>query len=303
MEEPLLTDLAKLISKKFIQRPDAKAEQSHGGAWHPVRELDEHGKMTGPNIPWKMGDLRAHLNGTRTFGNYMVDQENNVKLFVLDIDLDDVGTWVQWPYLGADSPEATAKYFTEDQGRNDEAFMNDSIIHESRPREEWHNRKHPARAWYKIQLRHLSDLLKRAIEKELGIQTAIAYTGNKGLHVYGFTGTMPASQAREGALLALEAAALIYPGNTDVQPHKGKNFYKFSDDDPHSKFTNMTVEIFPKQETLSNGGYGNLVRLPLGRNLKHPRDECFFIDTSIMRVSSSEIVPHPDPIELLTKGY
>ncbi len=299
MEEPLRTELAKLISKKFIQRRSAKAEQSLGGAWHPVRELDQHGKMTGPNIPWKLGDLRDHLDGTKTFGNYMVDEESNVKLFVLDIDLDETGLWVQWPYLGADSEEAN-KYFTEDQAANDALFMNDTIIHESTPRQDWHNRKHPARTWYKLQLRTLSDLLHRAISKELGIQTAIAYTGNKGLHVYGFTGTMPASQAREGALLALEAASLMYPGNVDVQPFRGKNFYKFSDDDPHSMFTNMTIEIFPKQEALSQGGYGNLVRLPLGRNLKHHRDPCFFVD---IHAAGNEIAPHPDPVKLLNEGY
>lgn len=292
------TDLAKLLALKFIQRRDAKAEQSPDGAWHPVREYNpETGKCDGPNIPWKMGDLRSHLEGSKTFGNYLVDQDNNVKLFVLDIDLDAVGTWIEHPYLGADSKEAN-KYFTDDQALNDQRFMEDTKIHQSSPRDDWHNRKHPARPWYKLQLRTLSDLLARAVSKELGIQTAIAYTGNKGLHVYGFTGTMPASQARDGALLALEAAANIYPTGLDVAPHRGKNFYKFTDNDPHSLFTNMTVEVFPKQDSVSHGGYGNLVRLPLGRNLKHAKDPCFFLDTSV-HIAGNEIVPHPDPVALL----
>lgn len=297
------TDLARLLSLKFIQRPDAKAQQSSDGAWHPVRERDQStGKMTGPNIPWKMRDLRDHIDGTKTFGNYLVDQENQVKLFVLDLDFEKLGTWVQWPYLGADSPEAN-RYFTDDMAENDRRFMNDTVIHESTPREDWLNRKHPGRTWYKLQLRETSDLLHRAISKELGIQTAVAYTGNKGLHVYGFTGTVDATQAREGALLALEAAANLWPGSLDVLPVKGKNFYKFFDDSPTSYFNNLSIEIFPKQETLSNGGYGNLVRLPLGKNLKNPKDPCFFIDRDISRVAGNEIVPHPDPAQLLNEGY
>lgn len=294
------TDLAKLLSLRFIQRRDAKAEQTSDGAWHPVREFNpETGKNDGPNIPWKMGDLRAHIEGTRTFGNYLADADSNVKLFVLDIDLDATGHWVQWPYLGADSPEAN-RYFTDDQAVNDERFMNDTVIHESTPREDWHDRKHPGREWYKMQLRSLSDLLNRAITKELGLQTAIAYTGNKGLHVYGFTGTISAVQAREAALLALEYAANIWPYGAEVSAHRGKNFYKFDDGQPHSELSNMTVEVFPKQDIISSGGYGNLVRLPLGRNLKHSKDPCFFIDQT---AGGHVIAPHPDPARLLNEGY
>lgn len=292
------TDLARLLSKKFIQRPDAKAEQSSDGAWHPVREFNpETGKYDGPNIPWKMGDLRAHLEGTKTFGNYMVDQDDKVKLFVLDIDLEKTGTWVQWPYLGADSPEAE-KYFTQDRAVGDALFMNDTIIHESTPRDDWLDRKHPGRQWYKLQLRMISDLLADAITKELGLPSVVAYTGSKGLHVYGFTGCIDAVQARSGALLALEAAANMWPGDNDILPSKGKNFFKFTNQKPTSYFNNVSIEVFPKQDSLSQGGYGNLVRLPLGRNQKNVKDPCFFIDRS-MGVPLNSIVPHPDPVTLL----
>jgi len=293
----LETDLAKLISRKFLQRPDAKAQQSADGAWHPVREFNKAtGKFDGPNIPWKMRDLRDHLEGTKTFGNYMVDQNGNVKLFVLDIDLEKTGTWCEWPDLTLD------KYHTEDHTLNSERFKADTVIHQSSPREDWLDRRHPGRKWYKIQLREIADLLNRAIQKELGIQTAIAYTGSKGLHVYGFTGTCSASQARTGALLALEAAANLWPGENDIIPVRGKNFYKFTDQDPTSYFNNVSIEVFPKQDAVSHGGYGNLVRLPMGKNLKNPKDPCFFIDTSILRVSGAEIVPHPDPVSLLNGG-
>lgn len=288
------TDLAKLISMKFLQRPDAKAQQEPGGAWHPVREFNpETRKYDGPNIPWKLRDLRDHLEGTKTFGNYMVDQDGNVKLFVLDIDLEKTGTWCEWPDLSLD------KYNTEDRAANDAAFEADTIVHESSPREDWMDRRHPGRKWYKIQLREVAELLTRAITKELGIQTVTAYTGSKGLHVYGFTGTCSAAQARAGALLSLEAAANLWPGENDIIPVRGKNFYKFTDQDPKSYFNNVSIEVFPKQDSLSQGGYGNLVRLPMGVNLKNPRDKCFFIDTSILRVDGASIVPHPDPVSLL----
>lgn len=290
------TDLARLLSLKFIQRPDAKAQQTSDGAWFPVREKDEHGKMTGPNIGWKMRDLRDHIEGVKTFGNYMVDDKDQVKLFVFDIDLDKTGTWAEWPDLALD------KYNTTDRAANDAAFEADTIIHQSTPREDWLDRKHPGRKWYKIQLRTVADLLKRGIEKEIGVQTAVAYTGSKGLHVYGFTGTTPASTARAGALLSLEAAANLWPLENDIEPFKGKNFYKFTDTDPHGYFNNVTIEVFPKQENLSQGGYGNLVRLPLGRNMKNPKDQCFFVDTSAY-VPSGDIVPHPDPARLLNEGY
>ena len=62
---------------------------------------------------------------------------------------------------------------------------------------------------------------------------------------------------------------------------------------------NLTVEIFPKQASMKDKDLGNMVRLPLGRNKKNPKDPCFFIDQTL---ACTELKPHPDPVHLLESG-
>lgn len=279
----MTTELVDLIAKKFIARPDVKAQQhSSGDAYFPVVD-----RYTKERLPWTREDLEAHLAGQKTFGHYMVSQDNECKLFAFDVDLrknekSPDGRQVTW----SGSAPIPSHYGEV------EKFAGEIIQFD--PRLAWQDRAHPARDWMKYQFRMVAHLLCSVIEKELDIPCAAAYSGSKGIHVYGFTGLMSAADVRAGAEIALDALA-ERPYCDGVEPYKGKHFFKFKNDDPIEGYPNLSIEVFPKQENLDSKDVGNLMRLPLGRNFKS-EDPTFFID---MTSALNDLVP-VDPIHALT---
>lgn len=281
--------MAELIAKKFIQRRDVKASQSASGAYYPVTNGDKDNPL---RLPFTMSDLRAHLAREKTFGHYLLDTEDKCKLFAFDIDLNEnrpanpaepngfIGQWCEIP--------------TVDQlpdGITEEQYQAMIQVHEFDAREAWGIRSHPSRTWTKTQLRMLVEKLSSTIKEEFDLPVVSAYSGGKGVHVYGFTGPVPAVEARQCAELVLQLA-----GGFELK--RGKNFFQTIDQSPVTGFPNISIEIFPKQTSISDKDLGNLMRLPLGRNMKS-NDPTFFID---QRLPLSQIAPHPDPIALLESG-
>jgi hypothetical protein len=136
----------------------------------------------------------------------------------------------------------------------------------------------------------------RIARRDLDLPVACTYTGAKGLHVYAFTGAIPASDAREGIAIILDALADSTLGS--VHLFRGSNFYRFDNQDPVEGQPNVTIEVFPKQNSLEGKDLGNLMRLPLGRNLKNPKDPTFFVD---MTSALADIKPL-DPVYALTEA-
>jgi hypothetical protein len=248
-------DLVKQLASTFIARRDVKAVQSDNGAYHPVRER------------WSMQDLRDHISGKRSLGHYTVDENGNTKLFAFDIDLDSYGTWGDGP--PCNRPACQKPHIPE---------------HNIHPREVWKSREGELFVTYKKQFRALGEGLASRAARLLDLRTAIAYSGSKGIHVYGFTGEHQADDVREAALELLRTHT--------YQAIRGENFWKHEFHFPH-----MTVEVFPKQSTVRNGdGLGNLMRLPLGRNLKG--GNAFFLDAS----AAEGVFAALDPGVALTAG-
>jgi hypothetical protein len=250
------TDLATLIGKRFIQRKDVKAVQTSNGAYMPVVDAEKN------RLPFKMVDLENHVSGSETFGHYLLDSTSKCKLFAFDIDLETHGV--------------LPTSFTDGQF--------DDFTH-CNPREVWRDRSAVVqRQWTKIQLRTIAGRLAAAIHLQLEIPTAVAYSGNKGLHVYGFTGPIPAADAREGAMLVLDSLE-------DFVPLKGEHFFAHKDKDPVLGFPNLSIEVYPKQDSLDKKDLGNLMRLPLGRN-KKSKDPTFFVDLTAPLGELKPMDPH-----------
>lgn len=264
--------LAKIIASRFIQRRDVKAVQLRDGKWTPdnrIRNTEIHG------LGFSMPSLLRHLDGKATYGHYLLDAESHCRVFVFDIDLEKAGYWVKYP--------------TEDV--SNEEFDERTEIIPCNPRELWLDRSaSDARAWFKLQMRDLAQRFAKATT-EIGVPCATAYSGSKGVHVYGFTGNLPAPEVREAADIVMELVG-------GFEPTRGDNFYKHTNPDPVRGFTNFSIEVFPKQSSLEGKSLGNLVRLPLGRNQKS-KDPTFFLD---LKAPMAELRPHPDPIELLESG-
>lgn len=274
-----MQELIKAVGSRMIQRRDVKAKQTPDGGYFPV-----HVSRTDQNFePFKLVDLQAHFAGEQTYGHYLLDVNDNCKFFAFDIDLEKSGFWCEVPEI----------HNADGSLKSDEQFVGEFVTHEFNPRANWLDRKHPSRQWTKNQMRTLAHEFAGSITKTLGIPTAAAYTGNKGIHVYGFTGECPAAEAREGARIVLDSLG-------SWEPSRGKVFFKNKDQDPISGYPNWSLEVFPKQDSLESKELGNLMRLPLGRNLKSPKEPTFFID--LAHTSLQELKPHPDPVALLTSG-
>jgi hypothetical protein len=269
-------ELSNVIAQRFIQRRDVKAVQLSGGAYSPDYQLTN--RITGEKDPgihgplgFRLRHIAAHLEGKATYGHYVLDTESLCRVITFDVDLIDKpnGTWV--------------KASAEDDY---------AVIEKVNPRELWADRNQKgARSWYKYQMKMLAHKLCDAVMK-LDIPTAAAYSGNKGIHVYGFLGPTEAVEAHQAALLILDMM-------DEWEPLKGNHFFTHKNDDPGQGFKNFNVEVYPKQESLKEGQLGNLVRLPLGKNLKNPKDPTFFLD---LTVPMAEFKPHPDPVKLLKEG-
>jgi hypothetical protein len=277
----LSEELQNLFAKKFIARTDVKAVQKSSGIWTP-HYVDSRNKAKG-YIPWRRDDLAAHIAGSSTYGHYLLGLDNTCKLFAFDVDFEKTGILptTPWPESVALEPE---RWYTDQDIKN---WM--STFAPANPREAWLDRAHPGRSWMKYQLKVISHALLRAIHEELNLHGAVAYSGHKGVHVYGFLGKgVAASDAREGAAIALEHAGKTL--NTTFKAVRGDCFFKADNSDPVEGFANLQIEVFPKQDTLGDGeeSFGNLMRLPLGRHLKNPNDPTFFID---MTTPMAQMIP------------
>jgi hypothetical protein len=262
----LSKEVEDLIAKKFIARSDVKAIQFKNGNWSPHQEFNSAtGKHDGPRIPWRRQDLNAHVTGEATYGHYLLDTDSTCKLFAFDIDLEKSGIL---PF-----------------GENWTDFREVEDL-----RGAWLDRAHPARDWMKYQFKTIAHRLMRYIGDELDLHTAAAYSGGKGIHVYGFVEDglkIPAEEFREGAVFAMN--------DLNFEAVKGVNFFKSKETDPESGFPNLSLELFPKQGSLDGKDLGNLMRLPLGRNLKSS-DPTFFLD---MTTPLADFRP-VDPVWALT---
>lgn len=261
------------------------------GDWFPDNKIDPEKRPNSPHLPhgFKMSHLLAHISGERTYGHYLLDNDSKCRLFAFDIDLrkqtdDWSGSWVQLPNWEELPDDAS-----------DELVASHMVVTDNvNPLSLWQDRRRtaaPARTWYKYQMKTVAHILAAKVT-ELGIDCAVAYSGSKGVHVYGFTGELPAKEVREAAMLVLDMV-------DEFEPTRGKNFFQHRNDDPIHGFQNFSIEVFPKQDTLEGKDLGNLMRLPLGTNHKNPKDPTFFLD---MTTPLGQFTPHKDPVKLLETG-
>lgn len=255
--------IAKLLAGNFIERRDVKAIQIETGAYQPHRVGPQARYADRPLVPFDLPSLESHVEGTQTFGHYLVKPETQTaRCFVFDIDLNESS-----PY-------------------HDPELKQDFTIN---PREEWMRSGTTCKRDLALQLFAMADGLAKRAEMATGQKIMVAYSGNKGLHVICVLGPgTPAVECRDVAQTVLDSLKCF-------EPLKGKNFYKHS-----TGFPSLEVEIYPKQEEVRSDGFGNLVRLPLGINRKNPNknNKGFFLRMDV-EFGTFAI---DDPIETLERG-
>lgn len=201
--------------------------------------------------PFTMRDLGLHLAGSTTYGHYLVDHDGHCRMLAFDIDFDDSFSW-------------------RDKELN--------------PREVF-GTDHPARRTMNKTIRAMADGLAWRLKRTMpDLIVSTAFSGSKGLHVYGcFTRPTTADAARDIATDVLDGFGCF-------EATRGSNFYRHTNRD-----IPLTIETFPKQEKISRDGFGNLLKLPLGTNRKTGR-RAFFYD---VRSPIQELTPYDSVAALL----
>ena len=281
--------LEDLIARLFIARTDVKAYQAGPGPYLGQYFTHTQGSRENPTyLPWTRAAIQEHLAGTATYGHYLLSQENKCKLFAFDIDINKECMLPTLPMPDWQAVEETVRWW------EDSFKVQDG-------RAAWLNRAHPARDYIKLAMRSLAHVLERVIQDKLKVPTLVTYTGAKGLHVYGFTGLLPAKFVREAAMMVIESLPIV--------PVRGKMIYAWDstqrpEEEPFKDHEIFTIEVFPKQDEISNeGGFGNLMRLPLGRNQKST-DPTFIVDTAISyegTVTSLGMLKPTDPLAAMRR--
>lgn len=233
------------IAKRFIARPDVVAVHHASGAYTP-REMMFSRKA-----------ILDHVNGVRSYGHYLLDTESNCKLFAYDLDLRKKGTACEVNVL----PTGPQVLWNTKQ--------------ECNPREEWANPESPLRMHLAMQLRGLAEGIAWRARRAYGFDTIISYSGGKGMHVYVLCGKRPAADARGMSIALLETWRYGDTAEPMFRRLRGDVFWEHVKPD----YNCVDVEMFPKQDSVAPGEYGNLMRLPLGVHAASKR-RAFFVDMS-----------------------
>jgi hypothetical protein len=228
------SQLARALGR-LVARKDVKAKQAPQGIYIPV------------DRPWTMKDVDDHISGKRSWGHYLLDTDNNTKMFAFDIDVDK-------PYRHIATNRADPEYYD----------------------------------LWELVVTMASGLGSRSrwwCRDEFGLEPKVmlSYGGGKGMHVLGvFDDLVPATVARaiaEGILLSFGC----------FKRSKGDIFWKHETDYPE-----LELEVFPKQTEVKPGGYGNLMRMPLGINPKTGLPGHFVIPETALK--------EDDPLATLQEG-
>lgn len=263
MNQPSEKELATLLAERFCQRRDViavygRVPKSHSRKriWHP-----EERKLRG-------SDLVAHLRGETALGTYLVDHNGLCRFVTLDLDFNTTGASYR-----VDMETITRK-LTSDPDTPDEELQGlwPDEPEECNPRDVWLDLEHPLRPWLAFQVRCLAAGLAWRLRREYSLDVGVAYSGGKGIHVHAWFEPRPAPEAR---FMANKMMASWMDYRDGSQKFDRVNGFSWRDKSDHYK--NITVEVFPKQDEISEEGFGNLVRLPLGI---HPvtGQRSYFID-------------------------
>lgn len=266
-------ELEDLIGRRFIQRTDVKAIQ-RGDIYMPHTDT---GKRDGGRLGWNRKAIRDHIEGRVSYGHYLVDTDGMSKLFAFDIDL-----------AKADPENGKTFHWI---GIEEDGTWSDMGPRTFDPRAAWMHPKCPAnlKRYLTAQLKSTAELLAKWTADLIEIPVAVAYSGSKGVHVYGLTGTAPAEDCRDAAIEVIEMQGKF-------ETIRGRCFYGPVDHGVKSDHSCVEVEVFPKQTNLDGKDLGNLMRLPLGSNNKGGRS--FFLTLS----SPVDELTETDPVKALEGG-
>lgn len=284
-----LRHVVALMGKLLIARKDVKAIENDKG-WMPDRERAPRGTKAAdmPCIPMRMEDFKDHMFGKRCMGTYLLDLDNNVRFFALDIDLKtENAIMFAVPDL-SDIETAYRDYRAGQTGEWPSAILDIDTPYVGNLEEALHNPNHVGYRWARLLLDCTIFVLCENVEKVLGLKPLPVITGG-GAHVLVPLGSpTPAIEARAMATAVMDS--------TGYELFKGDCFYRPEGNEQ----AGVEIEVFPKQDKLTDSGsFGNLIRLPLGWHAKAGM-RTYFLNRAIARAGWE--LPKANAVEVLEQA-
>jgi len=228
--QDMVREAASLMGKLFVNRRDVKAvyRPDHSGKWH----------WTAHPFPYTMPDFSEHLLGKHCLGTYLLNPDNTVKFMVFDIDIAKTGKY--WRCYDIDQIVDL-----EDRG-----YGFDMDLREGPLEAALHDPTADAHRWVRIILLDCIRRLCQLVRTEIDQIPVTVITGG-GAHVIV---PLPAPIAAEMTRAVGQEIVRRLPTATRIN----KMFWSYGG------LGELTIEVFPKQDTLEGKDYGNLIRLPYG---------------------------------------
>jgi hypothetical protein len=227
--QEMVREAAALMGKLFINRRDRKAiyRPDRSGKWH----------WTAVEASFVMGDFVQHLTGEHCLGTYLLNTDNTVKFLAFDIDLQKQGKY--WRCYDIDQILAL-----EERGYGFDLDLKEGLLEDA-----FHIPADDAYRWTRIIVLEAIRTIVKAVRK-LDLTPLTVITGG-GAHVL-----VPFAESVAAADARLVGTHIVNELPTAAQINK--MFWSYG------PLGELTIEVFPKQDTLVGKDYGNLIRLPYG---------------------------------------
>ena len=256
------SELARLLGARFIQRRDVKTRQWGHGEHAKIPVGGYSPVRARPVGQWSETNKGEHIPWKRSDIIDHLEGHKTYGHYLVD-------------------PEGMTRVVAFDVDFDKEFPFEGQIL---KPREVF-GTDHPGAIAMNEAVRCLADALAYRLKwKYPRLTVCTSFSGSKGIHVYGlFAEPTFASTARGTGISVIASMVSLEPSRLGYKPIR--------------ESLPLEVEVFPKQEKVGRGGYGNLMRLPLGIHKKTEGPSYFYDPTS----DPTTIEPM-DPTLAITEG-
>ena len=225
--QTMVREAAALMGKLFINRSDVKAiyRADRAGRWH----------WTAVREKYRMADFIRHLtSGEACLGTYLLTSASRCKFLAFDLDLAKSGKF--WPIITGDS---MADMWVDLEVREGNL---ESSLHL-----DWNH----AHAWARLILLEGIRDIRQQIRQQLQVENTLTVITGGGAHVF-----LPLPELMDAALVRDIGHAIL--GEIPAARQRSTAFFDYG------AMNEVSIEIFPKQDSLDGKDLGNLIRLPFG---------------------------------------
>lgn len=237
----MVKEAASLMGDLLIHNRESKAvfRPDHTGKWH----------WTAIKEKFTMQDFVNHLTGNHCLGTYLLAPDSTVKFLAFDLDVRKQGKYYVVRDLEEIEALEAAGHYAETATPQPQGVF-DPDLAEGNLEAALHEVSDPAFRWVRIVLWEAIQSITRQVKANLDLPELTIITGG-GAHIFvPLPEPMPAADARSAGIEIMAS----------LPNAKQRNEIFFD----YGTFQELSIEVFPKQDSIEGKNFGNLIRLPFG---------------------------------------